>query len=336
MKKSIYLYYILIVVCVIRIFVICDIDLYWCKDVYFRPKQTKVKVIEDIRKSSIELTSQYFESPHTELILGMTLGIDKFNKLRHFKAVLKETGTLHIVVVSGYNISLVFNLIIRLLGSRFRIRNLILALSCTFFYSVLSGFEPPVFRAWIMGSLIALGRFFGRSIDVIKVIYFTVLVMIIYDPRYLFNLSFQLSVLATLGLVMYSESFTDKIIKIVGIRNILIEDLGATLSAQVLIWPLLSYKFGELSMLSPIINSLVLWTVPLSTILGGLFLAFGHFSNFLGQLLATVAYVPLQIFTLVVNYFSKYEFCSVPLKINFLVMIIYYALIILMMKKQRY
>jgi competence protein ComEC len=141
--------------------------------------------LEDFRSTVIDRTERILPSPHAELLLGMVIGVDNFGKLPKFKQMLKDTGTIHVVVVSGFNVSLVFNMVMRLLGTRYKARNLILGLSATFVYSVVSGFDPPVVRAWIMGSLVSIGKYYGRVLDVFHVIFFTAGVLVLYDPCYL-------------------------------------------------------------------------------------------------------------------------------------------------------
>jgi competence protein ComEC len=112
---------------------------------------------------------QVLPSPHSELVLGMVLGVDDLSMVPKFKEALRTTGTIHVVVVSGFNISLVSSLVSRIIGQPYKVRNLIISLSSTLFYAVLSGFEPPVVRAWIMSGVIILGKHYGRKIDTLQV-----------------------------------------------------------------------------------------------------------------------------------------------------------------------
>ena len=126
-----------------------------------------------IREGCVKYVDEYFPSPHSELLLGMTVGLDRLSYVPSFKKALKQTGTIHVVVVSGFNISLVFNSIVKLLGSKYKLKNLLIAQLITIFYAVLTGFEPPVVRALIMGSIISWGKYYGRVTD-------TLLVLIMY------------------------------------------------------------------------------------------------------------------------------------------------------------
>jgi len=280
------------------------------------------KIVSDIRIKSTELARKNFPSPHSELLLGMVIGINDIDKVPSFEKALKESGTIHVVVVSGFNISLVFGLIIGVLGSRYKLKNLLIAQTCTLFYAFLSGFEPPVIRAWVMGSIAAWAKYYGRSVDGFRLLMFSGLVMVLIDPYFLFSLSFQLSFLATLGLILYGEFFS-KVLSSIS-KSVLFEDLAATLSAQVTVWPLISFHFGTVSLVSPLVNMLSLWTVPISTILGTIFILLGSLLPFLSKIMAIFIYPFLDIFVRLNVFFSQFYFSSRGIQVNLIKMSLYY------------
>lgn len=298
------------------------------------------RIVSEIRVKSTDLARKNFPSPHSELLLGMVIGINDIDKVPSFEKALKESGTIHVVVVSGFNISLVFGLIIGILGSRYKLKNLLIAQTCTLFYAFLSGFEPPVIRAWVMGSIAAWAKYYGRSIDGFRLLIFSGLIMVLIDPYFLFSLSFQLSFLATLGLILYGEFFS-KILSSIS-ESVLFEDLGATLSAQVTVWPLISFHFGTVSLVSPLVNMLSLWTVPISTILGTIFILLGSFLPFLSKILAVFIYPFLDVFVRLNVFFSQFYFSSRSIQIDLIKMSIYYlfaalwAIILVRRKRKEY
>ncbi|MFC1700492.1 ComEC/Rec2 family competence protein [Patescibacteria group bacterium] len=285
------------------------------------------KLISEIRIKSTKLARKNFPSPHSELLLGMVIGINDIDKVPSFEKALKESGTIHVVVVSGFNISLVFGLVIGMLGSRYKLKNLIIAQASTLFYAFLSGFEPPVVRAWVMGSIAAWAKYYGRSVDGFRLLMFSGLLMVLIDPYFLFSLSFQLSFLATLGLILYGEFFSKTLSKVS--KSVLFEDLGATLSAQVTVWPLISFHFGTVSLVSPLVNMLSLWTVPISTILGTLFILLGTLSRFLGKIIAILMYPFLDVFVRLNVFFSQFLFSSRGIQVDLIKMSVYYLFVAL-------
>lgn len=259
-----------------------------------------------IHKYSNNVVKKVLPSPHKELLLGMTIGDDGFSNLPTFNDMLRKTGTIHVVVVSGFNISLVYGLLFKIFGSPYKLRNLVFAGIGALVYAGISGFDPPVIRSWIMGSIFTLGKYYGRKIDTLQVLMFSAIIMLLINPLYLISLSFQLSFLATLGLVLFSE----RISKLMPNNNVLFQDLTATLSAQTLVVPLLMYRFGTLSLISPIVNMLILWTVPLITVLGGLLLILGWIPV-IGDILGFACFLPLEFFTFMVEMFSKIPFAQI-------------------------
>ena len=287
----------------------CRTDLATCHSMSQKKEAALIfkREVNAFQTAATKQIRKFFPSPHSELLLGMLLGIDDLKLIPTFNDVLKDTGTVHIVVVSGYNISLVFDLVIRLIGTKYKLRNLIAAQFVTLVYSVITGFEPPVIRAWIMGSIASWGKFYGRSIQALQVLVFSGLVMGIVNPHYLYSLSFQLSFLATLSLILYTNpisAFTKNFIKN---DSFILTDLSTTLAAQVLVWPLISYRFGRISLLSPLVNCLVLWNVPLATVLGGAFLFLSFIHALPAQILFFVVYPPLEIFVEVVRFFAQFK-----------------------------
>ncbi len=298
--------------------------------------------LERFRDSATVQIQKYLPSPHSDLLLGMVVGINSLNKVPRFNDVLKSTGTIHVVVVSGYNISLVFGLVIGIVGSQYKIKSLISALVVTLIYAVISGFEPPVIRAWIMGTIAAFGRYYGRSIDAQKILIFSALVMVLINPDFIVSLSFQLSFAATFSLIYYGDVVSYIIQKLVTVfrknkdivgKNVaILGDLSATLSAQVLVLPIISYSFGRVSSISPLVNCLILWTVPISTVMGGLLLLLTYVSPLLAKIFAPLVYVFLDVFARVVYFFGNLKYSSINLKISWEVFVIYYVVVLLIPK----
>lgn len=331
MKLTHWLYIILIIGVIFRVYFNCRPDYLGCRSkqddeqgYYLKKKNEEQNIFAKLRNYWIEKTYRYFPSPHSELLLGMTVGVDRLSDIPRFKQMLRRTGTIHVVVVSGYNVSLVYNLVIKMLGSPYKTKNIILGLGTTLLYALLSGFEPPVVRAWLMGSVVSIGKYYGRQLNAIRVLFLTALTLMIINPIYLFSLSFQLSFLATLSLVLFESNLSEIIKKLLRRDSVISEDLSATLAAQTLIWPFLAYKFGQVSLVSPIINALILWTVPLATLWGGAFLLLTLINSFLAKLASYVIFLPLDFFAFLVRAFSKLSWANVDFQLSLGWLVFYY------------
>lgn len=294
------------------------------------PSFVSIPIFQYIREKCITFVNTSFPSPHSELLLGMTVGLDLLSAVPGFKAGLKNTGTIHVVGVSGFNISLVFNSVIKLIGSKYKLRNVLIAQCMTFVYAVLTGFEPPVVRALVMGSIISWGKYYGRGMDTLLVLITSALVMIIIQPMYFFNLSFRLSFMATLGLILFSNIIAKLL------RNpefVLAEDFIAGVSAQLLVWPILSYYFGTVSIISLLVNTLILWTVSFTTIFGSLFLLMSFISIFLSSLFLIPLYVLLEIFVKSVEFFNTFSWGYFEFKLSLSYLILYYLVLVVLLIK---
>jgi len=294
------------------------------------PSFVNLYAFEYIREKCVLFIDKSFPSPHSELLLGMTVGLDKLKNVPSFKTALKNTGTIHVVVVSGFNISLVFDSVLKLLGSRYKLKNVLIAQCMTFVYSVLTGFEPPVIRALVMGSIISWGKYYGRGMDTLLVLVTSALIMIIIQPMYFFNLSFRLSFMATLGLILFSNIITKLL------HNpsfVLAEDFIAGLSAQLLVWPIISYYFGTVSLISLLVNTLILWTVSFTTIFGSLFLLVTFFSPFISSIAMIPLYVLLDIFVNSVFFFNKFSWGYLNFQVSGLYLFLYYLVLVILLVK---
>lgn len=286
-----------------------------------------VRLFLDIREKVNNLYLRNLSSPYAELLAGMTLGIkelpDKFNQ------DLIKTGVIHVVVVSGFNVSLVISALFPLL--------IFLGRRCSFFISILGvlffvflvGFEPPILRAAVMGLILLYGKYEGRERSVLAALLVTAVLMVFISPLIVLDLSFILSFLATFGLIVFSPVVKKYVsFKLYGLE----EDFVSTLSAQVLVWPIISYYFGRVSMLGPLVNILVLWVVPLATVLGFLYIIFAFIFEILGLeillfLFTAVIKIPLIYFSQVVTFFSRLPFSQIEVQIGIGFMAFYYLFI---------
>lgn len=283
---------------------------------------------EGFKKSASHKVQEVLPSPHSELVMGMVLGEDQFKLVPTYNDILKRVGLIHVVVVSGYNISLLFTLLMRVLGSQYKLRNLLIGLFTTLIYAGMSGFGIPAARAWIMGSIAVVFKFYGRPSSGIKVLLFSGLVILCLVPSQLFSISFMLSFLATLG-VMVVPQLLEGIMQSLGFARIpvILEDFVTSLSAQLLVNPILSYYFGSMSIVSLISNPSTLWVVPISTILGGLLVVFAFLCPLISKFLAFIIFPFLDYFVTLSEFFADFKSASVDLRLPAHAVVIYYLIL---------
>jgi len=295
-----------------------------------------------------------FGEPHSSLLIGMLIGVDKLSN--DLKQMLIRTGTIHVVVVSGFNVSLVIGVVFNLIKSDKKLLSIIVATLITFLYVILTGANPPVVRAALMGTLGFIGSTLGRRNEGLLLLLITAYIMIYLNPIYITSISFQFSFLATLGLILWERSirgYTTYLntgirgrliiwIKYFGIKKVnpdisfvisklnkvLISSFSSTLAATIMVFPLISYYFGRISILSPVINTIILWSVPLITIMSVVIGLTSLFNIYIVSLIKGIVYWPMAYFVFIVRSFSNIKLASVDIKLNIFSVIVIYMTII--------
>ncbi|MEZ4156710.1 MAG: ComEC/Rec2 family competence protein [Candidatus Paceibacterota bacterium] len=246
---------------------------------------------------------------------GITLGTDsRFSS--DLKRKLSLTGTTHIVALSGYNISIIA-LSISLLASRFlRLRGAFIAsVVAICLFVLMTGASASVVRAGIMGMLVLLANQLGRVYSLRNAIAFSAFLMVLVNPKVLvFDLGFQLSFLALIGIVYFSPVIkgvlgfaSDKI-------SIVKESLAMTLAAQLAVMPLILFQFGFVPVFSIFANVLILTFIPLTMLLGLFIFLFSFLSAYLAEFFGLLSRIIIGYIFFVIDFFSRF---SVQLELGF-------------------
>lgn len=258
------------------------------------------------------------------LLSGILLGVDS-SLPYDLNGALKRTSTIHIVVVSGQNLTLLIGFLLGLTKFFGRKKTVLLSLAVVISYSLLTGLQIPVLRAAIMVGLGLIAQLFGRERESVWILLVAACFMLIYDPNWLLSISFQLSFLATVGVVAVAPLF---ITKLKFLPEIIKYDLGVSIAAQALTWPVIAANFHSASIVGVFANALILWTIPFIMVFGLVMLGVSLFSMQLALLIATIVDILLAYLIYIVNFFSRLPFASayVP-KFSVLFWIGYFVLI---------
>lgn len=255
------------------------------------------EVLIKLRGKLIDFFHRSLPVRHASLITGLVLG-SKEGIDTEFWEILKNTGTVHVVVASGMNVTIVAKFLISIFALILpRRKGIPFALLGIWTYSFLSGFDAPIIRASIMGSLAFTAQELGRLYYVGRALIITALLMVLIKPDWAFDLGFILSFIATVSIILMEDPIRKFLKKV---PSFLRSDLSATLSAQLGVAPILYASFGQFNILSPLYNVAVLWTIPIITLIG-------MTSGFVG-----LVYVPLGqlILYLVYPLTSWFIFCT--------------------------
>lgn len=246
--------------------------------------------------------------PHRSaaLLSGILMG-DKASFPQAFLDDLQSTGLTHIVALSGFNITILIAFVSALLSrAAGRYARFGLSVLCVVLFILLVGPSASVVRAAVMGIVTLLALTVGRRADALNMLLLALCLMTAYRPAWLFNdMGFQLSFLATLGIILFVP-LTDKFLPKKNPQRIVIEALFATLAAQLATLPFLLQHFGTVSLIAPLANVLVVSLIPFIMLLGSIaiILSLIPFLGFLAQAMAFLAYLPLAYVESVVSFFA--------------------------------
>lgn len=258
--------------------------------------------IYGLQKRFVSIYRRVLPEPQASLLSGIVLGA-KSEMPSSFYNDLRKSGTLHIVVASGMNVTLIASTLVSFLLLFFNRRGaVVLALLGIWFYVFLAGAEAPVVRAGIMGSLVFLAQGLGRDADAWRGLGLAAALLLLWNPQNLFELGFQLSFLATGGILFFGTKISRLLKRLPNqIRN----DVAQTLSAQIATLPLILWTFGQYSPFSPLANILVVTILPWILRLGALMAIVGLFFLPLAQLLGWLLWPLLTYFVKVVELFGR-------------------------------
>ena len=160
--------------------------------------------LSGLRQKILENYRALLPETHVALLAGITLGA-KSNLDKDFFETLKRTSTLHVVVASGTNVSIVGGAILAMLAPYVgRKKALVASLAAITLYTLMVGLQPPIVRAAIMGTIGFTALALGRESNALRALFAASATMLLIWPQWLFDLGFQLSFLATFGVIVFS------------------------------------------------------------------------------------------------------------------------------------
>ncbi len=290
-----------------------------------------------LKEKLLTNTYRLFQDPEASLLAGILFGVDT-GLTRKLQDAFKNTGTSHIIAISGFNIAIIagifFSIFKNMFGEKLGAAVAILGI---IFYTLLVGADAAVVRAAIMGSLSLLARQLGRRNDGLNMLAAVALVMSINNPLVLWDVGFQLSFFATLGLIIYAEpfsNFTNNLISKISKQDtsmfakIINENVVLTFAAQLTTIPIMAYHFKRISLISFIANPFILPAQPAVMIVSGLAVFTSLVIFPLGQLIAWFAW-PFAAYTIrIVELFDRVPHASIYLGDSsiWIVLTIYIAL----------
>ncbi|MEK7227630.1 MAG: ComEC/Rec2 family competence protein [Patescibacteria group bacterium] len=286
-----------------------------------------------IKQSFVKKIRKIWPEPQSSLLAGLLVA-GKDSMPKEVLDEFKRAGVVHIVVLSGYNLTIIADSLRRLFS--YLIPRIATSASVLgiFLFIFMTGAEATVVRAGLMVLAVILAKSYGRRVSAGRVLLATAFLMIIENPKILvFDPSFQLSFLATLALVYVSPIF-EKYLQIFpekfGFRGV----LATTIATQLVVLPYLIYSMGNFSLVSLPANILILLIVPFTMLLGFIAAVLVYLSSILATPFAFMAHLLLSWILFVSHAVGSLSFASInipPVSI-WLIVAVYIAMIILVLR----
>lgn len=260
----------------------------------------------------------------TGMLVGETGGME-----REFFLFLKNSGLLHLVVVSGSNMMLLSRVLIEnLAGWVGRKGAILIGLMCMWGYAGLAGFGVPVLRASLLVFFFYMAQFWGRKYDWKRALTLVVAIMMVIDWRMVEGASFWLSIVAFLAIVVRDEGRESGGSFIEGLWDAFI----TTIWVSLWVTPILALVFGKVSIVTVAANVMVVGVVQIISLVGGLGVLIGLLWPVLGRGILWLCLPLLSYFLMVVETWGRYEGLSV--RFNVLMMAGWYLLLVYVLMRR--
>lgn len=228
--------------------------------------------------------------PEGALLSSIILGRQAVDLPRSLQDNFIIVGLAHVLAASGFQVSLLLGVVLKLCQSLSNKQTFLLGSLVLVVYLGLTGVEPSVFRAVVMGFGVLIGVLYNRQINTLGSLFFAGIILLLVNPLWIWNLSFQLSFLATLGLVVTIPLLETKL---EFIPPVISELITVPLSASVWVFPLLCYSFSVISTYSIPLNILISPLLSLISLGGMISGLLGLIYPPLGSVSAGLLHVPL-------------------------------------------
>lgn len=280
------------------------------------------------RYLSFDTHGKEFFNTYSSLALAILIG-DRSGLSSSLKSIFANTGTMHILAISGLHIGLIY-FIIRIILKIFRVnRNISIVMVCLFLfcYSILTGARAPIVRASLMFGIFGLGQVAGRKISPFNLIGLSGLIILIISPNQLFDIGFILSYIAVFSiLLLYPMIYR------AGMRyrrwNIFLifkKSIAVSLSAWIGLLPVIAYNFGLITPIAVIANLVAVPLLFLIIFCSFIFIVCGMFSEVLAGVFSQSLWFLLHILIYSMQYLEQVPFSHFKVsEFSFFWVIFYY------------
>ena len=239
-------------------------------------KWSFLQKLNNARNNILEIHSHYLNSPNLEILGGIVFGNDAVAPPEDIRNSFINSGLLHILAASGMNVAFIYTFlfyILQFLKFPYKIR-VISGIAAIIIYVFMTGLGPSVIRAALMLIFILIGKLIDRDAHSISLLSLVAVLMLLYNPAYINDVSFQLSFMVTLGLITSANILSQKLPQI---PNWIKAPVLIPIIAQLYVIPIQMYYFNSISLYSIFAN------ISIASVLSII-----SFSGFISSLLAII------------------------------------------------
>lgn len=273
-----------------------------------------------------EVCSKLLPPPYSDLLGSIVLGSSASPPPDRMKDAYRRVGIIHLLVASGQQISILFGFVLaatRMFGVPKRSGATIASVMGVIF-SVVAGAGPSIIRALIMSEMALAADLIGRGGDADSSLSLAALGLLIFDPRLLFDIGFQLSFAATFALLYLAPILEDTLF--VKVPRFLSVIISVSVAPFLLTMPIIAYNFSQISIVSVIVNALVIFWIEVLVLTGFVAIIVGSLFGPIAFVFSGVLFMLLKVLNIIVFTFNGLPFASVYIRApSFPLLLCYYV-----------
>lgn len=290
------------------------------------------RALNALRNSILKTFTSNFDADSAAILKGITLG-EKSEISDHARKYFNDAGVMHLLVASGANVGFVC-LIVYALCALIGVKNawrLPLALVFAGFYTLLAGADAPLLRAYLMTLSAGLGLMLGRNSGAFQGLITAAFIILILEPKSIYEASFQMSFLATF-IIIFSFGRVKVETKLPRAPAFILQIFLTTLAVQLALIPIYTNVFYRFSLMAFVSN---IFLVPLAEVI--MLLGFLYYILRI-KIVWALAWACLEVFKILVHFFGGFSFSAltVPAINAFSIVLFYVALLLVYRVNKKY
>ena len=284
-----------------------------------------------IRSYIIQVSNKFLPPKTSNLLIGILIG-EKSGISEDIMESFKISNLSHMLSVSGAHTSyIVLGITYILTKSKISKKWIyVFTIFSLLLFMFITGFAASVIRACLMSIIILGSNLLYRKSDIWTSISISLLVILIVNPFEINEIGLQLSYLGTIGIILFNKNI-ESLLNRIRINNAILKPFAVTISAQIMIMPIMAYKFNSISLTFFISNILATPFLGINIILGFIVIFVSFISFSLAKILAILLNASLKILIFISEFTAKIPLSSILIKTPyvFTIILIYFLVLIL-------